>query len=145
LGFFDSEEIALSIIPEDADSKKYELFGYKLYPTQFDKGQSVDYPVDIKVIENLSAYEMLGFDAVPKSISDFFECSALSCGNGCKIFTVNKFCLIENLDEAFQCCKRISEELIGAKSVQRPDGLLEWHGKWEPGPYYLFQVFRRRK
>lgn len=41
--------------------------------------------------------------------------------------------------------RKISEENAGAKVLKRPDGMREYRGKWEPGPYYLFQVFRKKK
>ena len=144
LGFFPTEIAALSVIPEDG-RKKYELFAYKLYPIKFDRGEIVEQTIESKAEENLSQFVFIGFDIVSKSVSDFFECSPLSCGCGCEIFPVNQFCLIQNFDEALGCWKKISEEVAGIEMIKRPDGIFEWHGKWEPGPYYLFQVFRKNK
>lgn len=144
LGFFDTEKAALSILPEH-EAKKYDLYGYKLFPVKFDQGKIVENAVEVQAIENFSAYQFIGFDVISNSSSDFFECSPLSCNNGCDRFSVNRFCLIQNFEEAQKCCRTISEEIAGVEIIKRPDGIMEYHGKWEPGPYYLFEVFRKEK
>jgi hypothetical protein len=144
LGFYDTEEAALSVIPENS-LEKFELFGYKLYPVEFNQGKIVKHAIKSKAVENLSLYVFIGFDIVSRSGPNFFECSPLSCNSGCEIFAVNRFCLIQDFEEALQCCRKISEEIAGVESVKRPDGIFEYDGKWEPGPYYLFQIFRKKK
>jgi hypothetical protein len=143
LGFYDTEESALSVCQEDQE--KYDLYAYKLYTVKFIEGNTVDFKVDSSAKEHLNSYKFIGYDVVSKSESDFFECSVLSCNNGCEIFPVNKFCLIQDFRDALTCCSKISEDIAGAETVKRPDGVLEYHGKWEPGPYYLFEVFRKMK
>lgn len=143
LGFYDTEESALSVIPDNQE--KYDLFGYKLYPIQFNEGKVVDYKIKSSAIEILGSYKFIGFDIVSKSGGDsFFECSPLSCNSGYEIYPVNQFCLIQDFEAALQCCRKISEDIAGAETVKRPDGMVEYHRKWEPGPYYLFEVFRKK-
>jgi len=142
LGFYDTEESALSVIP--GNHEKYDLYAYKLYPVEFIEGKTVNYKVESGAIESLDSYKFIGYDVVNRSGADFFECSALSCSNGCEVFPVNQFCLIQDFEDAVQCCKKISEDIAGAETVKRPDGTLEYHGKWEPGPYYLIDVFRKK-
>ncbi len=144
LGFYDTELSAVSVVSED-DLKKYELFAYKLYPVKFDQGEIVKFTIKSKAVEDLSSYTFIGFDVVSRSVSDFFECSPLSCNSGCEIFPVNRFCLIQDFKGALRCCQNISQEIAGVKTVKNAQGLMEYHGKWEPGPYYLFQVFRKNK
>lgn len=141
LGFYDTEESALSVIPDNQE--KYDLFAYKLYPIKFTEGKAVDCKVESSATESLDSYKFIGYDVVSKSVADFFECSSLSCNSACEIYTVNRFCLIQDFEEALQCCRKISEEIAGAETVKRPDGIVEYHGKWEPGHYYLFEVFRK--
>jgi hypothetical protein len=143
LGFYDTEESALSVI-QDAQ-EKYDLYAYTLYPTKLIEGKTFDFKVNSSAKECLNSYKFIGYDVVSKSVADFFECSVLSCNNGCKIFPVNQFCLIQDFEDALTCCRKISEDTAGAETVKRPDGILEYHGKWEPGPYYLFEVFRKMK
>ena len=143
LGFYDSEEMAINIVPKTIPT--YELFGYKLFPFQFDKGKCIEYQFGSKAIENLSQYTSIGFDVISKSSSSFFECSPLSCNHACETFPVNRYCLFENVDEAFKCATQISLEIADAKITKRPDGIMEYNGTWEPGPYYAFQVYRKTK
>jgi len=142
-GFYDTEESALSVIQDNRE--KYDLYAYKLYPLKFIEGKTVDFKVDSNASEKLDSYAFIGYDVVSRSVADFFECSALSCSNGCEVFSVNRFCLMQDLEEALQCCRRISEDIAAAETLKRPDGMFEYHGKWEPGPYFLIQVFRKQR
>jgi hypothetical protein len=72
-------------------------------------------------------YEKLGFDAVSRSISPMFECSPLSCCGAAESMPVNRHCLFETLEKAIDGAKAFSS------------------GPWEPGPYYVLEVYRRRR
>lgn len=54
-----------------------------------------------------------------------FGCSPLSCNGRAAEFNVNRYCLIDNLEKAIR-----AGEHFGRTEP-------------EPGPYYLYQVFRR--
>jgi hypothetical protein len=67
----------------------------------------------------------IGFDAVSKSTSDFFECSPLSCNHmAAHIAGVNRYCLMDTLNEAVMLAERFS--------IEEP----------ERGPYYVIEVLR---
>lgn len=123
-GFYDSEKIANEIISKP--KKGYDIFAYKLYPIKYNNGKvSICHVKGVIKKEIGNKYVFIGYDAVSKSISSYFECSPLSCNDGGKVFNVNEFCLIEDINYAHEVCKELSK------------------GKWEPGPYYLFEVYRR--
>ncbi|OHB61465.1 MAG: hypothetical protein A2167_03165 [Planctomycetes bacterium RBG_13_46_10] len=124
LGFYDSEEKIIKILGDEKE--KYNFYAYKLYPLKFNKGKAENCPISIDLKADVSDYEFLGFDIVSKSQSDFFECSPLSCNDLCKTYIVNQCCLIENLENAYLYCIEIEKE------------------KCEPGPYYLFEVYRKK-
>ena len=143
LGFYDTERAAASVIPADR-RQEYALFGYKMYPIQADQGRIVEAAIATTAQEALSRYTLIGFDVVSKSMADFFECSPLSCSGGCDdAFPVNRCCLLNDLEAAWQCYRRVVADIADERATTRPDGVLEWRGKWKPGPYYLFQVYRR--
>ena len=123
LGFFDTEAAALDVV---RDPVGLEMYAYRVYPLQFDSGLSRSWAVPIHVALDLREYVFLGFDLVSRSISDYFECSALSCDSAAKEFVVNSHCLIDDYDAAWAACLAVSR------------------GEYEPGPYYLFEVYRRR-
>ncbi len=134
---FDTEQAALSVI--EKQNETYTLFAYKLYPFRFDGHKQETFVIENSVSQVLCEYEFLGFDIVSRSGDASFECSALSC-SGCTYASVNQYCLIQDYQDALSCCKRIAGEIDGEKIV---DGL--WKGKWEPGPYYLVEVYRKLK
>ena len=74
-----------------------------------------------------SDFEPLGFDVVSKSITDFFECSPLSCNGKATTFSVNAHCLFDALEDAIAAAEAFSKE------------------EPEPGPYYVARVLRRRR
>jgi hypothetical protein len=126
LWFYDTEAAALEIISKDKE--KYDLFAYKLYPLKFNHGTANTIEIKSNAAENLKSYNLVGYDAVQKTegVADF-GCSPLSCNNACEKYIVNKYCLFDNLDYAYQSCLKIEQE------------------NWEPGPYYLFEVYRKNK
>ena len=125
LGFYDTEESALNVIPDNQE--KYDLFAYRLFPLQFKEGKAIDYKVESNALEDLNPYKFIGFDIVSKTVSDFFECSPLSCNGACEEYLVNKYCLIEQLKDAYNAAIEMGQ------------------GGWEPGPYYLLEVYRKLK
>lgn len=122
-GFYNSEEIMMQVLKEYKE--KYNFFAYKLYPLIFINGVIKDYKISLNLKTILSDYNLLGFDIVSRSKADFFECSPLSCNNACEVYSVNRYCLIDKIEDAYNYCLEIEK------------------GKWEPGPYYLFEVYRK--
>lgn len=126
LGFYNSEEIACEVIGEDPNN--FDIYAYKLFPLR-----CFDDEVELISIESAKGslppdYQFLGYDIVTKSVADFFECSPLSCNSGASQYPVNEFCLIADREAAYRVLCEISED-----------------GAYEPGPYYLFEVYRKRR
>ncbi len=125
-GFYDKEDAALSVIEDE--SRHYDLYAYELNPFSChaqEKTTIEDMP-DIGQVP--SSYEFLGYDIVSKSLSDFFECSPLSCNHGACDFLTNEHCLIDEESYAYQ----VLLQICGLGS------------KYEPGPYHLFRVYRKQ-
>jgi hypothetical protein len=127
---YNSVEEAFSILKElKEDEDEYNIYAYKLYPIKIDKGNITSEKVVSEKVEPLSKeFNLLGYDAVNKT-QDYgeFECSPLSCNYGLEIMKTNKYCLFETFENAFEGAKKFSE------------------GLGEPGPYYILEVYRKRK
>jgi hypothetical protein len=125
LGFFDTPELARSVIP--ADTTGFSLFGYRLWGQKFVDGRAQPFaapPVAARPLPE--TFRSLGFDVVSKSVSDFFECSPLSCNGMADGAPVNRYCLVDSREAARSLAERFSRE--------QP----------EPGEYYVFEVFREQ-
>jgi len=132
---YNSESEALATVPA-SDDGKYELFAYRMFPFEFVKvrRRTLDLPdaFDLDMCPvvpelDLSGFRVIGYDVAGAPIGHLgFNCSPLSCNGMCGQFPVNRFCLIEDLETAF--------------SVADEFGRIEP----EPGPFYLYQVLRKR-
>lgn len=127
LGFFDSEQIALSLISNDLE--QYDLYAYEMFPFNVLNNLVSTVEIDSQIGTVPRNYEFLGHDIVTKSISDFFECSPLSCNRAAENFTTNAFCLLDNEVDAYRVLLEMSKAGSGV----------------EPGPYYLFKVYRKKR
>jgi hypothetical protein len=125
-GFYDSEALAYGVI--DTPPERFDLYAYRLFPIRCLGDQIERLTLTSQSGPVPDTYEFLGYDIVTKSTADFFECSPLSCNSGAAEFDVNQFCLIATQDEAVRVLLAISRD-----------------GSYEPGPYYLFEVYRRRR
>jgi len=137
-GCFNTEGIALAAIPP-GESDLYELFACRMFPVEFSKGEQVrklnlktdllsDLPPLTDPEPDFSSYVAIGHDIAGGPIGRClgFSCSPLSC-NGCAAdFPVNRYCLIEDLALAVEAAKNFAET------------------EPEPGPYYLYEVLRKR-
>jgi hypothetical protein len=128
---FDTEDVAWECVTTELSA--YDMYAYRLFPVVFD-GSNVS-PLDIEAAAtgDLSGYDFLGYDPVNRE--DFcvgFECSPLSCNWGFQKYQVNRFCLIDDLDDAWRITGEIARDAKEKRS-------------WEPGPYYLCEVYRKRK
>jgi hypothetical protein len=127
LGFYDTEEITVSVIDDAA--RHYDLYAYELFPFSCldQKHAPIELALDIGRVP--ASYEFLGYDIVSKSSSDFFECSPLSCNHAASDFATNAHCLLDDESYAHQALL----------SMSKPDS------GFEPGPYYLFKVYRKKR
>lgn len=125
LGFYSTESSAYAILAGTVD--QFDLYAYKLYPFRCRDQQIESIACPGIGDHDLSAdYLFLGYDIVTKSTTNFFECSPLSCNNGARDFPVNRYCLIDDEATALTVLQAICQD-----------------GTYEPGPYYLFQVYRK--
>jgi len=125
LGFYNTRADAQAILPPHADA--FVLFAYRILPVRFSKEgvEPIDLPeLDVEPLDQ--TFASIGFDAISKSSSSFFECSPLSCNYLAREIPVNRYCLVDSLQEAVALAKRFA--------VEEP----------EPGPYYVFEVLRQQ-
>ena len=128
---FDTETIAWSIV--ENESSTYDMYAYKLFPVIFDGKNESQIKINTTASGNLSAFNFLGYDIVSRESGALCFChSPLSCNRGCDRFPVNRYCLIGDLSKALGIIRIISNEDQGK-------------GAWEPGPYYLCEVYRKEK
>jgi hypothetical protein len=124
-GLFDTEGIARSVI--GGDVARFDVYAYRMFPTVFDKGGAA--PIHVTALNSgLDGFDFLGYDMVSRSSSSFFECSPLSCSGDCGRYQVNRYCLIDDLETAWQAALEIAADNTS-----------------EPGPYYLLEVWRKRR
>lgn len=127
LGFFHDPRVAESLVPQ-AEQSRFDLFGYAFTNERFVDGRAEAWDLpDLACTPPGNGFEALGFDVVSRSISTFFECSPLSCNGGAQTFRANAYCLFDALEAAIAAAKSFSS------------------GGWEPGPYYIARVLRRRR
>jgi hypothetical protein len=112
LGLYNTEALALSIIPGDG-ATQYTLFAYITLPIVFHNGQRIDWNpwanLDTTAPVLDTAFdEHLGYDIVGFSNGGFFECSPLSCNGVAKEIVVNRFCLVDDLERAIAIAKDFS-------------------------------------
>jgi hypothetical protein len=125
---YDSVATAKAIPKKLNDQDEYDIYAFKKYPLRIENGESMDWDIPSVSPEPLSDnFEFLGYDAVSMNTGTEFECSPLSCNGGAETMKVNRFCLFETFEEA----------LWGAKEFSK--------GNWEPGPYYIVEVYRLKK
>jgi len=124
-GLFDTVALAESVVPP-AQAVDFEVFAYSLLGEAFAEGKPTEGIGLTAQPEQLAEdFSVVGYDAVSKSISDFFECSPLSCNGVAQHLTTNDLCLFPTFDEAQQGAREFS------------------FGQWEPGTYYVIEVRRR--
>jgi len=124
LEFFDTEKLARSVL---TNPQPYQVVAYRLWDELFTQDGRL--PLDLSDIRAAAPgpdYEIVGYDAVSTSFGDSFECSPLSCNYAARSFNVNGACLFSTLDEAMR----------GAETFAA--------GSWEPGPYRVVEVSRKR-
>jgi hypothetical protein len=128
---YDTEEMAWRVVHDDPAA--YDMYAYKLFPFVFDGGAGSAVDVVSTATANLSDFDFVGYDPVSRELDVIgFGCSPLSCNKGFERYPVNRFCLLDDLEGAW----RITDEI--AKAAKET-------GSWEPGPYCLCEVYRKRR
>jgi hypothetical protein len=127
LGFLNDVGLAESFVPQTC-ATEFDVYGYRLLDERFKKGSAEAWTVpQLGCAPPGAEFERLGFDAVSKFPSNFFECSPLSCNGAARVVRANAYCLLDSLEEAVVAAKDFSA------------------GPWEPGTYYIAEVLRRRR
>ena len=122
---YDDETTAMSVVPPEF-LQEFTLFAYKMFPFLIDHGEQKNFQIPELHITPLSQdYTRIGYDAVSWSGGTGFDCSPLSCNLRAPDYKVNRYCLVDTLDEAIAMAKDFS------------------NGGSEPGPYFVLEVWRK--
>lgn len=135
LSLFDSEAIAWSVVPT-ALQADFDMYAYAIFSVLYVGGEPTVLhlpatPMTEGAVEPLpKQFRMLGYDAV--SVEDRGRqmdlCHApLSCNGMAAEISVNRYCLLDELDTADDLARRFSFEASGV----------------EPGPYAVVEVYRK--
>lgn len=119
----------------------WDLYAYRMYPVRFADGTEEPFPVDpgdFDPVEPLAEdYDRLGLDVVNRCCGNMFECSPLDCNGHYSTVTVNRHCLLDELDFAMLLARHWSGRGCDAKNAHL--------GAAEPGPYFVIEVLRKRR
>lgn len=125
---FNSEDLAWSVVPNGLANRDFTLLAYRLLPQMFCNGEPKILELPQLAVQPLpSGYQRLGWDVVAHSGGGAFECSPLSCNYAANEFPVNRYCLVEELEDIIALACRFS--------------MPEEH--YEPGPYNVYEVWAR--
>ena len=139
----DAVTAAKAVLNVEPLHSPWAVFAYSFYPIRFDRhGGAVEIDLEsvfgeMPSVELEPGFQFLGFDVVERwsepeagkanATAAFggFGCSPLSCNSMAPAFRVNRFCLIDEWNDAVSCARAIA--------IEQP----------EPGCYYLFGVYQR--
>lgn len=120
---YDSPAQAVALTGDHPEA--YDIYAYKLYPLIIEYGRTRPFEIVPTETAALSGdFQLLGYDAVSRSLGTTFECSPLSCNDAAHDFEVNRHCLFESYDAALDGATKFST------------------GSYEPGPYWIVEVYR---
>ena len=118
----------------------WNLFAYRMFPVRFAGGLEEAYevePGDLEPVQPLPAdYVSLGLDLVNRCCGSLFECSPLNCNGHYDTVTVNRYCLLDQLETAMQLARHWSSGHYDVRG--------SYIGPAEPGPYFIIEVLRKR-
>jgi hypothetical protein len=121
VGLYDTIDRARSV----ADGHGFELHGYRVADVAYDGGRLAAPTIPQVAADAIpEGWAFLGWDAVGRT-SSWFDCSPLTCNGGSPRFDVNRHGLFASLEGALE----------GARTFSDPAG------GWEPGPYYVVEVW----
>jgi hypothetical protein len=135
---WDDDKLAMGPVPS-ARLANFRLYGYRLLPVLFSSsGEPASVSIDdlfphtlpgLPSQPDLSDHVSLGYDIVespPLKLSILgFGCSPLSCNGMAEQIPVNRYCLLDELEQALATAKSFGTE--------QP----------EPGPYVVIEVLNR--
>ena len=100
-----------------AEGRRFEwwVFAYRMFPVRFADGAEARYPICADGVQPLPAdYLYLGLDVVSRERDLAFCHSPLDCNGWYSKVAVNRFCLLDELETAFQLARHWSK-----RSIQR--------------------------
>lgn len=140
---YNTEQAAWATVPPEL-CHEFDVFALRMFPWAFDESGKRDVEMHklwdtrhdpLPKESGLDDYSHLGYDVAggpcmdingERSVMLGFSCSPLSCNGMAQHYPVNRYCLIPTLDEA----------VVAAQDFGRTEP--------EPGPFYLYEVLRRR-
>ena len=130
LWVYDTEKLAQSAIPEGGAMREFEIYAFKMFPVSFNEGKQEPFELPALRTQPLDeTFCFLGYDVVSRSFGNAFECSLLSCNHMAKEVAVNRCCLVDSRETAFELAASFS---ISARGC-------------EPGLYYIVEGLRKKK
>ena len=135
-GLFDTPGAAWSVVPA-AERERYRLYAHRLLPVLFhESGEETEHPLpELTAVPIPDGFSCLGYDAVVRHVgttdsggneTPAFLCSPLSCNGMAAEYSVNRYCLVDDLDTAIAMARDFAA------------------GNCEPGPYCVVEVWRRQ-
>jgi hypothetical protein len=121
---------------------QFEVHATRLWPVLFDGSEQRRFVLDLKRLDQtpchvdpVGAASSLGFDVVSVSIAEFkgaenrcdylpFDCAPLSCNGMAAEIPVNRWCLLDRLEDAVAAATKFAKE------------------EPEPGPFVIVEVLR---
>lgn len=117
---------------------QWHLYAYRMFPLRFANGIEELRPVDISGVQPMPAdYEYLGMDVVSREQDLEFCYSPLDCNGWYEKVAVNRYCLLDEWKTARRLALYWSQDNFDEKG--------SFIGPAEPGPYYIVEVFRKRR
>lgn len=133
-GLVASEEAVRQAIEAEPGDPDFDIYAYRSFALWFSKDGAHRglHPAMVQCVDssapNLDDYDPLGYDVLQvQSEPCVWGCSPLSCNGMAREAAVNRFCLLDRLDEAVE---------VGYEFGLQPP---------EPGEYVLVEVLRRRR
>ena len=122
---FSEPPLAWSVVPSN-ERNAFELYAFRILPIQFNEGSSKEFLIPkFSVAPADSSFASLGYDVVCRSEGTNFGCSPLSCNGLAQETSVNRYCLLNDVESA----------LAFAATLRS--------GNSEPGPYFIVEVLRQ--
>ena len=115
----------------------WHLYAYRMFPVRFADGKEAPYTIQGEGIQPLPAdYLRLGLDVLSQEIDLQFCYSPLDCNGWYQDVAVNGYCLLDQLETAFELACHWSDGKYDANG--------SYSGPAEPGPYSIVEVWRKR-
>lgn len=124
-GTFKTEDDAWQVVPGGRENPAFELLAYRMFPAVFELGAKRERSMPSIDAQPLAAhYFKLGYDCVV-SAPYHFECSPLSCNHAAEEIPTNRYCLLDDLDEALRHAATFSDPTQD----------------YEPGAYVVIEIW----